>query len=256
MKFEHHILTRFNLRIFSESYSEDWFLHRLGLFEKYCLPSVARQTNPNFVWHLLFNEQRTLPHIDTIRRFNLDAANAQIHLLPDVPKQVQYASQNLINTDNHLLTTRIDNDDIMHPQFVERVQTEAIKLLESGMTEPHLLDFGIHFHWAPTQNKMVQYKVPYPTAFVSLLEPAVAGREIKTVNCGKHTKLHKEFTMTKIPFTGSVAVVHGKNIHNSLGQEPNMLWKMLRRLRQKKVWLRASETKKVLSDFQIAEGPH
>ena len=59
--FEHLIITRFNLNLYARdkhdapTRTERWLAHRFEVFERYCLPSVAAQTNPNFRWLCLFD---------------------------------------------------------------------------------------------------------------------------------------------------------------------------------------------------------
>ena len=59
--FEHLIITRFNLNLYARdkhdapTRTERWLEHRFEIFERYCLPSVAAQTNPNFRWLCLFD---------------------------------------------------------------------------------------------------------------------------------------------------------------------------------------------------------
>ena len=51
--FEHLIITRFNLNLYARdkhdapTRTERWLAHRFEVFERYSLPSVAAQTNPN-----------------------------------------------------------------------------------------------------------------------------------------------------------------------------------------------------------------
>ena len=59
--FEHLIITRFNLNLYARdkhdapTRTERWLEHRFEIFERYCLPSVAAQINPNFRWLCLFD---------------------------------------------------------------------------------------------------------------------------------------------------------------------------------------------------------
>ena len=63
MLFKHYIITRFNLRLFPKrtngelvkNNDEYYLAKRLALFEKYCYPSVKKQTNQNFRWFLLMD---------------------------------------------------------------------------------------------------------------------------------------------------------------------------------------------------------
>ena len=60
---QHFILTRFNLRIWRQDKhgsavrTREWLEHRFGLFEKYCLPSIANQTCKDFEWVVLFDDK-------------------------------------------------------------------------------------------------------------------------------------------------------------------------------------------------------
>lgn len=62
--FEHLIITRFNLNLYARdkhdapTRTERWLEHRFEIFERYCLPSVAAQTNPNFRWLCLSTRRR------------------------------------------------------------------------------------------------------------------------------------------------------------------------------------------------------
>ena len=59
--FEHLLITRFNLNLYARdkhdapTRTERWLEHRFEIFERYCLPSVAAQINPNFRWLCLFD---------------------------------------------------------------------------------------------------------------------------------------------------------------------------------------------------------
>ena len=62
MNFEHFIITRFNLPIYSKTKSgnisstETKYLdNRFKLFMNYCLPSIKQQTCQNFKWLVLFD---------------------------------------------------------------------------------------------------------------------------------------------------------------------------------------------------------
>ncbi|MBY8850425.1 putative rhamnosyl transferase, partial [Saccharothrix sp. MB29] len=58
---DHVVLTRFNLpSVGAESVvraQEGWLTKRVGLFERYCLPSVAAQTSSDFRWLIYFDPE-------------------------------------------------------------------------------------------------------------------------------------------------------------------------------------------------------
>lgn len=63
MTFEHYIITRFNLPIFTpkvnggvvNSCNDDYLAYRFALFESYCFPSIKNQSCQNFKWLVLFD---------------------------------------------------------------------------------------------------------------------------------------------------------------------------------------------------------
>ena len=64
MKFQHFIITRFNLPVFAKkvnkavkdsSCSDAYLSKRFPIFEKYCFPSIKNQTCQDFKWLVLFD---------------------------------------------------------------------------------------------------------------------------------------------------------------------------------------------------------
>ena len=56
----HLLITRFNLNYGDlYPYSDDWMAHRMEIFERYCLPSVARQEGREFRWLVYFDRARS-----------------------------------------------------------------------------------------------------------------------------------------------------------------------------------------------------
>ena len=64
-KFQHFITTTFNVpaenwnktRDGKTALSEEWFLDRIELFDKYCLPSFKNQSEKNFEWLVFFDKK-------------------------------------------------------------------------------------------------------------------------------------------------------------------------------------------------------
>ena len=128
--FAHFILTRFNVPLpyaceFSGT-DPNWLARRFDLFERVCLASVARQTEPDFQW-LVFLDEAT----PTAFRDRMAAQAAAYPFLQPV-----YCSQFTEETvlpeirrretpDRLRITTRLDNDDAIHPRLVERVRRLA-----------------------------------------------------------------------------------------------------------------------------------
>jgi len=135
-KFKHYILTRWNLLDTKRdvynyvSDPKEWMRHRINLFEKYTLPSMMAQTCKDFTWLLAFS-QKTPPNV--IKRYK-NLRNIQIIY--------EYPAEYLRRTykKEWLLTTRFDNDDILLPEFVEKVQDHVNKSIKKGSYRTEIIE--------------------------------------------------------------------------------------------------------------------
>lgn len=137
MGFRHFIITRFNLRIDgpnvkmdksgNEVLTNEWLSHRINIFNKYCLPSVAAQTNKDFLWLIYFDS-------------TTDEATKQQNALLEAKYQglvrIMYADGNsdfmnryandvlslCSENQEYVITSRLDNDDIIHKDFIKKIQ--------------------------------------------------------------------------------------------------------------------------------------
>lgn len=126
-RIDHVLLTRFNLptggveaRIRA---SQSWLTNRWALFERYCAPSVAAQTAPDFTWIIYFDPESP----EWLKRAIAPYA-AQGLFRPVFRAEVPTAT--LISDlrafarhgDGMLLTTNLDNDDGIAVDFLQRLQ--------------------------------------------------------------------------------------------------------------------------------------
>lgn len=132
---KHFIGTRFNLKSsdWKKSKSgnlvltEEWLDHRFHLFENYCLPSVKNQSNQNFIWCVFFDIDTPQNFKDRIVAFTANTANiiplfidGMINLNVSFKNFIQ---ENITHNDSYIITTRIDNDDVVHKDFVDIIQS-------------------------------------------------------------------------------------------------------------------------------------
>ena len=126
-RIDHVLLTRFNLPspgFESTVRSRDgWLEQRVGLFEHYCLPSVAAQTRAGFTWLVYFDPQSP--------RWLRDRVEDWRHAAPMVPLfRAEVPATDLLRdiaeatrgAGRRILTTNLDNDDALAAEFVARVQ--------------------------------------------------------------------------------------------------------------------------------------
>lgn len=157
------ILTRFALHLWThdkhgeEMAWERWLEERFGLFERWCLPSLMGQTRQDFRWLLLVSDtlpdwaeermrkcQERCPQICWIRvgdgMDNKDSRPVGFHAEGShfgFARMFQRAvgrcleeleAQGRLHAGDRCLTTYLDNDDELMPDFVERVQFWATRV--------------------------------------------------------------------------------------------------------------------------------
>lgn len=132
---KHFLLTRFNLKNKAwkktndevhKGLTENWLDKRFYLFKTYCLPSVMNQTNKNFVWILIFDIDTPSKYQTEIKTLTRKHANIIViyadgfnELLPTLKSEIKI---HLEKDDNYIITTRLDNDDIIHKDFIKTIQ--------------------------------------------------------------------------------------------------------------------------------------
>jgi hypothetical protein len=206
---DHVILTRFNLpSVGVESIvraQEGWLRTRVGLFEKYCLPSVLAQTNTNFRWLIYFD-----PESPAWLRRVIEGHQRAGTFLPIFRQSVSHAElvddlRNATGAEGaELITSNLDNDDAVAIDFVERIQDSvpgsspraAVYLSHGLIKSPDGLYFRIDRH----------------NAFCSVRE---TWDEPKTCWLDWHDRLPKHMPVHLIGGEPAwLQVVHGTNVSN------------------------------------------
>jgi hypothetical protein len=130
--FQHYILTRFNLRkedwnttkTNTKVLTDEWMRNRLELFENYCFSSLKHQSEKNFTWLVFFDTSTPEEFRQTISRLDAEfTAFTPIYIdgmtafYPSIKKEIQARL-----TQPYLITSRLDNDDALHENYVKEVQ--------------------------------------------------------------------------------------------------------------------------------------
>ena len=173
---EHFIITRFNLRKSDwkrdksrlEVLDDCWLEERIELFLDFCLPSVVNQSLRKFKWLVFFEKDsqpnlgRLLGYIDRwafIEPVFLEGyEDFQLHLPQIIMERRDWNTEEII-------TTRLDNDDALHREFIKNTQ-EVLSIAEP--------DSVLHFPYGyclqqGKKNKLALLHYPL-NQFLSLLE--------------------------------------------------------------------------------------
>src|SRR5690554_3720409 len=132
MQFKHFLFTRVNIGYIERAgalgiVSRDWLQDRLALFYHYCLPSVVNQSNKNFTWLLYFDRRTPQDVIATVEEklvgldfIELSFKAESFGLLRE--SVIRDVSIRLKNNTTHIITSRLDTDDMIHVDFIDSVQ--------------------------------------------------------------------------------------------------------------------------------------
>lgn len=223
------VLTRFNIpwpRTDKNGVTHDhlgeWLRDRIEIFENYCLPSMIGQTEQNFRWLLLF-DYRTPKHIFE----KLDAyKNIEICLVDkkcdeshgELSKRVVKDYTESLNID-YLITTRLDNDDMLHYRFIENVKNY---FLNHAVSEPIIIQFpkGVDFDFIG--KKWCRIEDFKSNAYISFIEK-FEWYNIQTVMNQSHRDMADHFKITDL----TMDIGWCRNVHDT---------NLLRKLVKRKIW--------------------
>jgi hypothetical protein len=187
VRFTHLLLTRSDYRPDHPAFAE-----RVRLFRELTVPSIAAQTcqrftrlvetrNPEFR-----EELAALPNVLVVTR---PLSTVVLETLATAP---------------WLITSRVDNDDILLPEYVERVQAEfreeRAAVDSRGYRWDLRTDAVIHFD---------HYRPDFTSPFASLIEPATGAVGVRSVH---HHALAKLAPVTVLEDRLWVQTIHETNL--------------------------------------------
>lgn len=205
---DHVLLTRFNLpskgpENFIRS-QEGWLHDRVELFERYCLPSVRRQTCKDFSWIIYFDPQSPQWLKDKISDWGREPRLTPIYREQVHREDLVHDLRRVTGAErSYLMTTNLDNDDGLAQDFVERLQGAATeeKARAVYLTHGLILNGGALYQYRDERN-----------AFCSVVETWS-----DPVSCWVdwHNRLADHMSITEINGApGWLQVVHGRNVSN------------------------------------------
>lgn len=214
-KWAHYVITRFNVRpnasVTGKALDIGWLENRFELFERFCWPSLRKQTSQQFQWLVMFDVATPEP----IRARVLAKAQEWPNFLPvflnpdDDNSARAVLSRHLDGRlPETLITTRLDNDDGLAVDYIEAVQRHA------AVSEPTVIEFPCGFIWH--RDRLYRDRQAH-NAFTSLIEPLAARqtRTFTTIYCGPHPEVEKLGRVVLVSDEpGWLQVVHGGNLEN------------------------------------------
>ena len=213
--FEHIVLTRFNVRLDdgpSKGTDPDWLEKRFKLFETFCYPSLLSQTNKKFKWIVLFDDltpehfrERALSYAKW-PIYNPEFVNFAFSEGVGCPPGVMSIIERHVSSDcRFLITTRVDNDDAVAKNFIQKIQDCFRAQDVEGISFP----IGLQLY----QGRLyLDYSMG--NHYISLIEKFRAG-SFHTVFTRPHNELYQAVPVRQVFCRPTwLEVVHGGNIAN------------------------------------------
>jgi len=258
----HLLITRFNLNYGDlYPYSEAWMDHRMALFERYCLPSVLRQRETGFGWRIYFDRARTQARQDHVQGLLDHPGISAVYV--DSPDEMIADLRAQAPGTGLFLTTRLDNDDVLHPAFTAEVQARARAMAAEGKV-PGIVDTPCATWWREGQARARQYRSDIVTPFATMVErPGPQGWDEgywgsgpRTVFISRHENLDKRVDhVARLDRPLGLTVLHAHNVSNGRSRFGGLAGRMagaLRRWRDRHSYLGRRETAALLQDFGLS----
>ena len=208
MRFKHYILTRFNLELYQSNpykvkYKDEWMDNRMKLFRNY-ISGLSIQTNRDFKIILAVDSKTPARYVSELS-FLLDWMNLDYVISFDKQPNI-WLKENKPNTD-WIITTRLDNDDELKPNFVETIQKEFREVEE-------LLDVkGVKMF---NKKEYPYNRTSVGSPFITLIEPTEKCLSAMYKTHSVMPKLYSSRFVGKEPLF--IQHIHNYNQSNSLTQ--------------------------------------
>jgi hypothetical protein len=108
----------------SDEEASDWMDYRLKIFDAFCYPSVAAQTNQNYMWLILLDDKTPTRHRVLISQYGR-IKPVYYRRGPGITLQqivMDNMQQSVDTKADYIITTRIDVDDMIARNFVQDIQ--------------------------------------------------------------------------------------------------------------------------------------
>jgi hypothetical protein len=218
--YKHFVITRFNLQLgYKDKYghmtlTEDWMINRFELFEKYCIPSLINQSVKNFLWLVMFDDETLVKFQEKINLYKSQIPFfIPVYLKnPINPIDIKDSVRSRLSlADKYVITTRIDNDDAIHRDFILEVQR-----LFNGQNNC-FIQFLYGYQWNVAYCMLQKFYQLHGNHFSSRIEKVEKG--VDTVITVDNTKISEVEDVEIVNIADSkkrlwIEVVHEANIAN------------------------------------------
>lgn len=191
-RFLHVLATRLGIGV----YDQAWFDYRLELFRTITVASMAAQTSQDFTWLIVVDANMPPKARATVEQAIAGLTNTEIldvEFKTDFrPTVAAWCTQTARRTaTDHVLTSRLDDDDALKTNAFERIHTEAADFLTTSPHQYAVFSLNIGTMWLPAQRRGYTRYHDSHSLGLSLMEPA---SHVTTVYSKPHRDIKQQFT--------------------------------------------------------------
>jgi hypothetical protein len=200
-------LTKFNLPMKGDKrhLDADWIQNRLKLLSRYAGPSVRHQSVPFDHWLLLCDAATGTAEKQSIERTAESLMYVPVWLKDGLAQHELSAAvtEHIASSTTRLITTRLDSDDMLHPDFARLVRSQVRTGFE-GFINPLV---GLQY----VSGRL--YLWPYLASnFISYVEPVSDRGECRTVLQISHDEIYSAAPVRQLVSRPLwLVVTHGGN---------------------------------------------
>ena len=210
---KHFIITRFNLRGSDPSsvrmIDDGYLAQRLDLFERFCLPTVRNQSCQDFRWLVCFAEDTPASAKARIARYAEWPNFVPVFL----PAGLDHVGRRIVGpyldgSPQTLITTRVDNDDGLCRNYIEKVRRYE------ATAQRMVVQFPVGYVW---HRDRIYLDRQEHNAFTTLIEPLPEGNasEFFTIYKGSHSEIQRLGQVVDADEEpGWLQVIHDTNLEN------------------------------------------
>jgi hypothetical protein len=220
----HFLITRFNVPIpqwardkaGTLTLDDEWIRHRLDLFNRYCAPTVAGQSEKNFRWLIYCDENTPGVYREMIKSAVTRIPQAEIRYVNNF-EGLKKDLKELMVTDasSFYITSRVDNDDGLGIDYIKLIQQHFVEADKTLVN----LNGGILYD---TEKKILT-ELPAMTNnhFGSLIEKKEISGHYITVMGFAHHDPPRELKIINVPCRYAwLKLIHTRNVKSRTNGVP------------------------------------
>jgi hypothetical protein len=188
-----------------------WLDERIALFERYCVPKMAAQTDDRFTWLILISVETDAAIVKRLSR----APNAELVPIAPAAALGPVIAARVAQMGNSIITARLDSDDQLSTRYtrdLREIDWNGRRRFAAYFTK------GLYLDAASGAYRAVRTPL---NQFPAVFERRKA-RDFLTVHAHRHNELYRLMDAiqiwTKRPMW--CTVVHGGNVSNRMHGKP------------------------------------